>query len=169
MTTRAMLAAAIGRIGIDLSSASIVRRAEAGEPASELWTAIAGSSPICRSARYVIDRGENKEAQQLRTRAITSSVPMTLAKDSCIPANEVPSASSDVADERTATAMRSPKRWYSSRMARRTASGTSSSAIIRRSAAAALDSAAGSSTAAAAARNPSRSRWRMPPASTAWR
>lgn len=35
-----MLAAAIGRIGSELSSPSVVRRAEAGEPADELWAAI---------------------------------------------------------------------------------------------------------------------------------
>lgn len=43
MTTRAMLAAAIGRIGGDLSPPAIVRRAEAGAPADELWAAIVDS------------------------------------------------------------------------------------------------------------------------------
>ena len=44
MNTRAMLADAIGRIGDELCPASIVRRAEAGEPADALWKAISGSS-----------------------------------------------------------------------------------------------------------------------------
>ncbi|NLD70196.1 MAG: acyl-CoA dehydrogenase [Limnobacter sp.] len=43
MTTRAMLAAAIGRIGSDLSPPAVVRRAEAGVPADDLWTAIVDS------------------------------------------------------------------------------------------------------------------------------
>ena len=73
-------------------------------------TAIAGSSVIARLSRYDTARGEKSETQQSRMRSSTAALPITLAKLSCIPANDAPAVSSAVADERTATAASGPNR-----------------------------------------------------------
>jgi hypothetical protein len=57
-----------------------------------------------------MDRAPHNEAQQSTMRANSCSVPATLVKVSFMPANEVPSASSPIPDERTATRMSAPSR-----------------------------------------------------------
>ena len=57
-----------------------------------------------------MERAFHSEAQQSTTRTNSCSVPATLVNVSFMPANEVPSASSPMPDDRTATRMSLPRR-----------------------------------------------------------
>ena len=57
-----------------------------------------------------MERAPHSEAQQSTTRDKSSAAPATLVKVSFMPANEVPSASSPMPDDRTATRMSAPRR-----------------------------------------------------------